>query len=443
MLAASCAGWAAVPPETVDALEGAITDSVQSQPAPSPWRGMVVGSITDRRGSDRFNPSNVAGMPRSVREVAAVLDYEAEGLSARFRARALARDLPYAKDDTLAREADLSMTQVNWTRRLANQWSASLGLINLGFDEGLSFHPLDFFEDTLRGSDFEDRAGRSRGFPMLMLQRTTPQGGVRLIYSDDRAFSDRAVYGDPNPNFNRGLRQALVSWRQSYEAWTWTTLIQRPWPGHAGTGASFSWVPGLAWSLYGAAFAAPGNPLPLHRNVAEGRGSALGAQDVYTSVSPIGPWQADDGRWRVRSLIGGQYVWEDRDSLQIEIWRDERGMNRDQLATWKQVRRFHDTWGDPFGRQANLGYDLAALKTPAGAHLFARYAFAGPQGESLQASVLVAQDRSGTWSLRWQGPNWAFGDLSVEVWQRFGGSESLYRAVPDSRGIALSWRSLF
>jgi hypothetical protein len=404
---------------------------------------MVVASATERRGKDRFNPSNTARMPRGVYELAVVLDYQAEGLSARLRARTVARDIPHGSGDPPARAAELDLTQLNWTHALTERWSVSLGRMNLGLDDGQSYHPLDFFEDTVRGTDFEDRAGSNRGFPMLMLLRTTPEGGLRLIYSDDSLTDTNYVYGDPNPNFNRGLRQAVLSWRQSLGGWTWTSVLQRAWPGHTGAGASFSWIPGEAWSLYGAAFAAPGNPLPVHRNVAEGRGSSLDGRDVYIDTSPIGRWQADDGHWRLRGLLGTQYTWEDGDSLQIELWRDERGMSRSEMRTWRPVLAFHDTLAHPVARRVNLGYDLESLRTPSGTHLFSRYSKALPIGGTLQASVLLAQDRSGSAAMRWQGPRGSLGEFWVDAWRRFGAEDSRYGVVPDRQGVSLLWRALF
>lgn len=418
-------------------------DVPPAEATPSPWSGMGVASATERRGSSRYNPDNAARMPRGVYELAAVLDYQREGLSARLRARTVARDIPHGSGTPPEHDSELSLTQLNWTHALGERWSLTLGKLNLGLDDGQSYHPLDFFEDTVRGSDFEDRAGRNRGFPMVMLQRTTPEGGLRLIYADDSATDTDYVYGDPNPNFNRGLRQAVLSWRRSQGAWTWTTVLQRAWPGHTGAGGSFSWVPGSAWSFYGAGFAAPGNPVPVHRNVAQGRGTGLNGQDVYINTSPMQPWQADDGRWRWRGLLGTQYTWEDGDSLQAELWRDGRGMGRDELHTWQQVLAFHDGLAHPVARRVNLGYDLEALRTPNGPHLFTRYSLALDAGATLQGAVLLAQDGSGSASARWTGPRWALGDLAVEAWQRFGSARTCYGAVPDQRGVGLLWRSVY
>lgn len=443
VLAVACGEASAQAMEKVSLSQAEINRPASEGVDISPWSGMLAGSSTQRWGSGRFNPENVVRMPGTVHELATVLDYQTEGLSARLRMRAVERDIAHGTGDPLTHDVQIDLTQLNWTHLMAVHWSMSIGRMNLGFDDGQSYHPLDFFEDTVRGTDFEDRAGRNRGFPLVMLQRITQEGGLRLIYSDDGVTDTAYAYGDPNPNFNRGLRQAVLSWRRSQGAWTWTTLLQRPWPGYTGVGGSFSWVPASAWSLYGSAFGAPGNPLPVHRNVAADWGSGLNGSDVYTSTSPMGHWQADDGRWRLRWLLGTQYTWEEGDSMQFELWRDGRGMNADELRTWHRVLAFHDGLTHPVARRVNLGYDQEAMRTPSGVHLFSRYSKPLSNGGTLQISLLLAQDRSGTLGLRWQGPRWSLGDLSLESWRRFGADNSRYGVVPDRQGLSLDWRILF
>lgn len=422
--------------------DGALAEAA-AQETSSPWSGMLAGTATQRSGSKRLNPENVVRMPRGSYELAGVLDYQAEGLSARLRIRSVRRDIPYSNGNPPAQEQQADLTQLNWTHPIGGDWSLGAGRMNPSFDDGQSFHPLGFFEDMVRGTDFEDRAGRNRGFPLVMLQRLNPEGSVRLVYSDDSVTNTDYVYGDPNSNLNRGLRQAVLSWRHSEGPWTWTSLLQRSWPGHTGVGVGFSWVPAAEWSVYGSAFAAPGNPLPVHLNVAQRKGVGLDGRDVYIDTSPWSRWQADDGRWRQRWLLGAQYTWENGNSLQAELWRDGLGMSDAAFRTWQQVLAFHDGLQHAAARRINLGYDLEALRMSSGIHLFSRYSIALEKGASLQASLLLAQDHSGSLSLRWQGPRWEAGDLSLEAWHRFGPTDSRYGAVPDSQGMNLVWRVLF
>jgi hypothetical protein len=421
-------------------------DGLKEAPAQetlSPWSGMLASTATQRSGSRRLNPENVVRMPRGSYELAGVLDYQVAALSARLRVRSVRRDIPFGNGNPPAQEQQADLTQLNWTHPLHGDWSISVGRMNPSFDDGQSFHPLGFFEDMVRGTDFEDLAGRNRGFPLVMLQRLNSEGGVRLVYSDDRVTETDYVYGDPNPNLNRGLRQAVLSWRHSEGPWTWTSLLQHSWPGHTGVGAGFSWVPANEWSLYGATFAAPGNPLPIHLNVALGRGVGLDGRDVYLDTSPWSRWQANDGRWRQRWLLGAQYSWENGHGLQVELWRDGLGMSNAAFMTWRQVLAFHDGLQHAAARRVNLGYDLEALRTSSGVHLFSRHSVALETGASLQTSLLLSQDHSGSLSIRWQGPRWKVGTLSLEAWHRFGSTDSRYGAVPDNQGVNLVWRILF
>ena len=407
------------------------------------WSAMALWSAQARQGHERFNPGNVARMPRSAEQVALIIDGLGPSWSARARLQADARDTGAAGEQATAWQGRFDITQLKWTHSLGEDWRLVVGRINLSLDDGQSFHPLDFFEDMIRGTDLEDRKGRSLGFPMMMIERALPASGWRLIYSDDRMSDTRAVYGDPNPNFNRGLRQVLLSWRRSEGAWTWTTLLNRPWPGRGGFGGSFSWVPASAWAFHGAAFAAPGNPLPVHQDVVTAQGRAPDARDIHLTDSPMAPWLAADGLWRWRALLGAQFTGEDADTWLIELWRDQRGMNAAQWDTWRRWLDFHDRLPQPLARRINLAYDLQALRVPSGPHVFTQYRHGLEGGGELRASVLWAQDGSGTLSLRWLGRARSWGDFSLEGWQRFGAAVSRYGVLPDRRGAELVVRLLF
>lgn len=407
------------------------------------FSGFVYAAHTERQIDLATNPDNSARVPRRVEELAAVVDFRRGDFWARGRLTATRRDVPLLQPDARVDDTRAELTQMSFKLPLGANWALTIGRLNLGFDDGQSYHPLDFFEDVVRGTDFEDRAGRYRGFPMLMLSRADAGSSWRFIYADDRDTDTTYVYGDPNPNFNRGGRQWVASWRGSFDQLTVTAVAQRALPGHAGAGFSASYVADAAWSFHGAAFVGRGNPLPLHRNVVLDRGSNLDGSDVYIDASPMRAWRADSRHLYERWLLGTTWTSEDGDTVVAELWRDGRGMTRDERATWADVLRFHDGIGNPVGRRVNVGYDLEALRVPSGLQLFLRYSTRLGEAGAVQLSNLLAEDGSGSAAVRWTLPFGTLGDASLELWKRYGSRTSMNGAVPDPLGAALSLRLFF
>lgn len=432
--------WAAL----LAALCG-LTAAADGDEAPA-WSfgGFGWAALSARQLRIDSNPDNGARVPETVAEGAAVLDGRRGRFSFRLRAEASTRRVPGSANEREQRDTRLDLTQLVFVQPLAGDWSLTAARMNLSFDEGQSFHPMDFLEDTVRGTDFEDRAGRNRGFPLLMLARTSAGSGLRLLYSDDALTDDAYRFGDPNPNFNRGHRQAILSWRQSLGSLTATALVQRSWPGRTGAGFSFSWVPDAAWSVYGSVFAAPGNVLPMHRNVYLGRASGFNASDVYINTSPMQAWAAGDDRWRTRWLLGASWTAEGGTTLTAELWRDGRGMDAAQWRTWQALFAFHEGLANAVARRVNTGFDLEALRTPSRAQLFLRAKLPLPEPlGSLQVSNLLAQDGSGSLAARWTlspTPDW---EVAAELWRRHGAQLSQYGLVPDRTGLMLSARRFF
>jgi len=154
----------------------------------------------------------VVRVPSRALEAALVLDFKQGPWRARARlSQGYARVPGPGNDDP--RRQRLDIPQLQWRQPLDALWSFTAGRLNLRLDDGLSFHPLDFFEDRPRSLDFEDRLGRDRGFPMLMLDRVRAQGSLRFILSDDSLTDSADRYGETD--FHRGLRQAVASVRHS------------------------------------------------------------------------------------------------------------------------------------------------------------------------------------------------------------------------------------
>lgn len=415
-------------------------DAHDTTDATSAWSGFVSIDATQRRIDHTLNPGNVARVPSRTLEAALVLDYKQGPFSARARLSDWRARVPGAAVGNPHTQR-LDIPQLQWRRPIDDLWSLTVGRLNLRLDDGLSFHPLDFFEDRPRSLDFEDRLGRDRGFPLLMFERVQAQGSLRLVLSDDSVTDTADRYGDTD--FHRGLRQALASVRRSLGPLTLGGAVRRSWPGSTGLGGNFSWVPGAAASFYGAAFFERGNPYPLHRNTYLGRGTELGSQDVYSKPSPIQPWASGERRRYSRWLLGSGWTFESGDTLNVEAWRDGRGMNARQFETWQRVTAFHDALASPLARRGNLGYDQESLRTASGTHLFMRYSTELAMGPTFQLSHLLARDGSGSLSVELEGHLGPRADWRVLAWWRHGSRYSRYGVSPDPRGVTLQGRYLF
>ena len=448
----------------LSALIAVISQSVFAQASPAPGdalsqrdaagngptvSGFLVGASTVRRPAAMFDDTNPARVPSTEKTVASIIDVRSEAIWARLRLSQIIRDVAAtsAAPGTSDTSSRAEVTQFSTKIPLPSEFEFTLGRLNLTFDDGQSFHPLDFLEDAVRTTDFEDRTGRYRGFPLLMLAHASSGAAYRLLYSDDTVFGSSVVrpYADPNPGFNRGQRQWIASARWSTDQTTTTLLARKAFPGTLGIGAAVSRVLSSSLSLHGSAFAARGNDLPIHRNVFLARGTELNRGDVYVNPSPMQPWRADDGKVYLRWLIGSTYTTESGTTFVGELWRDGRGLSQGEQNTWNSVTRFHDGISNSFARTINVAYDLESLRTPFGTQAFFRMALPQPdQHATLQASLLVStRDESGTANLRWvqqPNPRWEF---SVEVWHRFGKPYSQYGTTPDRAGLESMVRFFF
>lgn len=407
--------------------------------------GFFYGAVAARQLEQRLNGENGARVPTLSGTAAGVIEVAHGAVWARARIARERRGIPGAVE-RWNNDDQFELTQLSLKLPLTKQLDLTAGRLNIGLDDGQSFHPLDFLEDAIRSTDFEDRFGSQRGFPLLMVSGGATRFGYRLLYSDDTLYKVETVapYGSQNPGFNRHTRQWLASARWSIGQATATVVLQRPRGGETGIGASLSYVATAALSLHGALFEARGNPLPLHRNVVTGQGEKLGRNDVYIAETPVKAWRAADGRSYSRWLAGASYTTESGTTHVVELWRDGRGMAVDEQKRFDEVVQFHRSLNDPAARRINLAYDAEAYRSPHGAHAFFRSAMPMENGATLQPSLLVStRDGSGTANIRWTRrptPEWEYG---FEAWRRFGKPFSQYGSVADKSGIQLSMRRFF
>lgn len=422
-------------------------DTAQAEP-PS-FSGFLYASIAARQLEHGLNDANGAKVPTTTAATAAIIELRRDFFWARARFAEERLRTPRASTSATpwTGKGQAEITQLSLKLPLSEQAVLTAGRLNMTFDDGQSFHPLDFLEDAVRSTDFEDRAGRYRGFPLLMVSRADAGSAYRLIYSDDSIYKNNYVYayGGPNPGFNRGLRQWLASARWSIDQLTSTLVFQRPSSGNAGIGLSASYVANASMSMHAAIFATRGNPLPLHRNVFLRRGTNLNASDVYRNESPVKAWRADERKVYSRWLIGSTYTGESGATYVLELWRDDRGMSDSEQDTWASVARFHHGLDNAAARAINLAYDLESLRSAAhGTQAFFRVALPMPGDAILQPSALLStRDGSGTTNLRWSqriNNKW---DFELEAWLRIGGAYTQYGSAPDKSGIAASARFFF
>ncbi|MDH4274574.1 MAG: hypothetical protein OEW08_06020, partial [Gammaproteobacteria bacterium] len=407
--------------------------------------GFVYGHYVQRTLNSALNADNSAAVPVQAGELASVFDMRTESLWLRARLVADRKHIPTKKQNTADETNSVcaDVPQFSWKYNLSDQTSFTIGRLNLTLDDGQSFHAIDILEDGIRGSDFEDRAGNFVGFPMLNFTYANALSAYRLIYADDTLTSYSYAYGTINPGFNRGIRQWVASARKSIDQLTATAVLQYVVSGNPGVGAALSYVPAPAWSFYTAGFASRGNPYPIHKNVILNRGTQLGAEDVYIYQSPVQPWLASDRKFRMRGLLGASFTTEAGTTWVAELWRDDRGMNTDQLQIWKNVVKFHDSLSNRVARGINLGYDMESLRIAHGTHLFLRMNMSVVQDIDIQPSLMLTRDGSGAVNARWTQRVSGAWEYWVETWLRFGDKYSQYGASPERVGIQFNTRWFF
>nr|WP_315261758.1 hypothetical protein [uncultured Limnohabitans sp.] len=410
--------------------------------------GFLYATTTTRQLEKVLNNANGAKVPTLSSEMAGIIELRRGLLWGRFRFSEERLRIPQIGivDTPWAQTNRADITQLSLRLPLSDQTVFTAGRLNINFDDGQSFHVLDFLEDAVRSTDFEDRAGRYRGFPLLMISHSDSGAAYRLLYSDDTIGQSNYTYtyGDPNPGFNRGLKQWIASARWSIDQLTGTLVLQQPLHGNTGIGASFSYVPSASWSFHGSIFGARGNPISMHKNVFLGQGNNLGPNDVYLSNSPVQAWRIDDQKIYLRGLIGATYTSESGVTSVFELWRDERGMTAAEQTTWGDLLRFHNTLSNPTVRSVNLAYDLQSLRAMHGTQAFLRMSVPIADNASFQPSLLVStRDGSGTANFRWIRKFVDKWELGIETWHRFGGAYTQYGSAPDKSGLQASIRAFF
>lgn len=417
---------------------------VESPVAPL-FSGFVYGQFAQREINHALNADNGAGVPVQTAELAGAIDMRYSSLWLRTRLTAERKYIPTKRQNTAdeANKFAADIPQVSWKYIFSDQTSFTIGRLNLTLDDGQSFHAIDILEDGIRGSDFEDRAGKFVGFPMVNITYANALSAYRLIYSDDTISSYSYEYGGTNPGFNRGFRQWVATGRKSIDQLTATAVLQYIEAGNPGGGVALSYVPTAAWSFYVAGFANRGNPYPVHKNVYLNRGDQLGAADVYIYQSPVQPWLAHDGQIRARGLAGATFTTEANTTWVMELWRDNRGMNSDQFQIWKNVVKFHDNLTNQSARGINLGYDMESLRIAHGTHIFLRMSMSVVHDIDIQPSLMATRDGSGILNARWTQHVATTWEYWVETWLRFGDKYSQYGASPERVGVQFNARWFF
>lgn len=412
------------------------------------FSGFLYATTASRQLEKSLNNANGAKVPTLSAEMAGIIELRRGPLWGRLRFSEERLRIPQSGigDTPWAQTNRADITQLSLRLPVSDQTVFTAGRLNINFDDGQSFHVLDFLEDAIRSTDFEDRASRYRGFPLLMISHGDSGAAYRLLYSNDTIGQSNYTYtyGDPNPGFNRGLKQWIASARWSIHQLTGTLVLQQPLHGNTGIGASFSYVPSASWSFHGSIFGARGNPISMHKNVFLGQGNNLGPSDVYLSNSPVQAWRIDDQKIYSRGLIGATYTSESGITSVFELWRDERGMSAAEQNTWGNLLRFHNTLSNPTARSVNLAYDLQSLRAMHGTQAFLRISVPISDSASFQPSLLVStRDGSGSANFRWIRKFDDKWELGIETWHRFGGAYTQYGSAPDKSGLQASIRAFF
>jgi hypothetical protein len=399
--------------------------------------GFLLGVGYGRDINEDLNIDNLREVPEKQLESAAIIDVKTNTFDARIR---LENMLTSGQESSqFDNESQIFLQRIKFRWDISRNTDLTFGKLNERFDEGLSFHPLNFFEDNLQGMDFEDKRGRETGFPLIKMSVVENDWSMRLIYSDDTDEDAAYQYINANNGYNRGLRQWVATLRYYVGSATLNLIAQKPQDQEVGIGSSFTQVIGNNVALYGSWFARRGTRVPIHRNVFLEQSTDYTANDVYIEESPISDYRINENSLYHRWLLGASWTSDSLFSASIEWSHDDRGMDNEQWGYWKSVVAFHNSLNDDDARSINLAYDSAVLLYRRQDHLFLK--LSKPLYDcNVSVSALMGVDKSVVSGARvaYQGATeWeAWFDVSL----RSGSTYSEFGSVSSSSETSLGLR---
>lgn len=214
--------------------------------------------------------------------------------------------------------------------------SLVMGKMNIGLDDAHYAHVLDFLEDNLISADFEDYAGRVKGFPLIEGLYSRDRFTGQLIYSDDSATNTNYIFNSQNPGYNRGIRQWLAVGRWRWEDWSVLSVVQKPENMKAGAGFSLIQTVNEHLQWYGAAFDQKGSRLPVLQEVYPNGNTPFRISDFFSNHLPFQMSRLSEDRHYLRGMLGVGWVGEDQTGLRLEWLHDPRGMSPSEFRRWRE-----------------------------------------------------------------------------------------------------------
>lgn len=280
-------------------------------------------------------------------------------------------------------------------------WYFSAGKKVVSWDVGQAFRPLDVIQQENRRRLI---ATRLEGTAVLLAERFSESASLTVVLAD-RDDAERVLA-------TRGY------WRAGAVDWHAVLCLGEDsgWRG----GAAFAWVATAALELHG---------------------SLLGAQRLEQVMAVpnrgLTDYRRRSGDDGVQALFGGSWTGNNKVSVLIELWRDERAWSRSEWRGWQaRTRALGQTLPAGELRESAIALQARALDTPSlhRDNVLLRLAWtAGALSPSADVLYMPADDGMiATARLQWEGER---ATLEVGWRSNLGADSAVTRQLP-SNGIA-------
>jgi hypothetical protein len=152
-----------------------------AEAAPDIGGFVMTRSIDAQESETKLNPQGAFPLGYDAAEFAGLVEGQWNGLNFRLRGQAFT--------DDKAGDNRVLIQELDYTSRLADRWSLSVGKQTRSWGTGLSYQPLGFFRSQPDLRDPFDAEGRVTGLPMLALSYLGRNTNLDIIVSDDLSGS--------------------------------------------------------------------------------------------------------------------------------------------------------------------------------------------------------------------------------------------------------------
>lgn len=361
--------------------------------------GALIQTVAAARERTKMDPLGLTNYPTQEETTALLLDGSALDTSFTYRIDHDQQGINSAENKSTSQTWHSGLLRLKKSVPLSDRLSVVMGKMNISLDDAHYAHILDFLEDNLSG-DFEDYAGRVRGFPLIEGLYSGDRVTGQLIYSDDRSTNTSYRFNSQNPGYNRGIRQWLAVARWSGRDWSVSAVVQKPQDMKAGAGISVIQTVDEHLQWYGSAFDQKGSRLPVLQEVYPFGGKPFSTSDILSANFPFQVSRLNEDRHYLRGMLGLGCVSEDQTELRFEWLHDPRGMSPSEFKRWRQFVAYSQAQPSDILRGIGLADADSALRVRQRDSFLLRVG--RPLGQHFTGAITIVIGRQGSSVWQWR-----------------------------------------